>query len=163
MTTQPPPPFDLGNLSAVKVGDEVTTLDEHGNPGSGVHIVQEVTPERVRVRRSDGKTFGAWLTKNRGGCPWAMHDQAVMRYYYSANPEHIARAKANAEAARLAEEARKAALAVLMEQARPIGVELGDGYDSEEGYQRETAAQTLAANLTPEQMRTLAGWLRLTP
>lgn len=157
-----PVPFDLGNLAAVKVGDEVTTLDENGAPGCGVHIVREVTPDLVRVRRSDGKTFGAWYIKNGGGCPYAMHDQNVMRFYYSANPEHIARAKRNAKAAHAAEETRKAAFAALLALAKPLGEELGDGWDTEEGY-RSTAAHTLAERLTAEQMATLAGWLGVKP
>lgn len=50
-----------------------------------------------------------------------------------------------------------------MELARPIGEALGDGwkYDDHacDEYKREEAAHALAEKLTPDQMRTLAGWL----
>ena len=159
-----PVPFDLGNINAVKVGDEVTTLDDKGHPGASVFLVYETTPDRVHVRRTDGKTHGVWWTKNGGGCPWAMHDQNVMRYYYSVNPKHIKRAKANARAAAIAEEAKKAAFAAQLALAKPIGEALGDGWDSdsdEGSYYRGSAAHELAEKLTPEQMATLAGWLGL--
>ncbi len=155
-----PPPFDLGNLAALKLGDEVTTITREGQIGSTVFLVHAIDGERVRVRRPEkANATGSWLIRNGGGCPYAMHDQTVMRYYYSANPAHIAQARANAEAERIAEETKAAAHAAMMDLARPVGLELGDAWESEEGYQRETAADTLATRLTPEQIRTLAGWL----
>lgn len=138
-----PVPFDLGNLAAVKVGDEVTTLDENGKPASRILIVHTVEDWRVLVRRPDKTvSIGVWLTKNGGGCPYAMHDQNVMRFYYSVNPEHIAQAKRNAKAAHAAEEARKAAFEAQMVIARPIGLELGDGeqYDNGEPFHCEGSA-----------------------
>ena len=151
------------NLESVKVGDEIVTISRAENGGLSVtphvFLVQAHEGWRVVARNEKGKTHGAWLTKNGGGCPWAMHAQNVMRYYYSANPEHVAQARRNARAKKAAEEARKAAFEAQMALARPLGDELGDGWDSDEGYRRETAAQTLAEKLTPEQMRTLAGWL----
>lgn len=163
---EPVIPFDLGNLSAVKVGDEVTTLDEQGHPSSRILIVHLIESWRVLVRHPDRPvSCGHWLTKNKGGAPYAMHDQNVMRFYYSANPEHIACAKANAAAALTEEQARKAAFALVLEQARPIGEALGDGWQNGsnggDDYYSTGIAQTLAECLTPEQIATLAGWLKL--
>ena len=125
-------PPDVGNISAVKVGDEVTVLTlEKGKwvVGQTIKIVHAIEDWRVFVRNPEKTTScGAWLTKNGGGCPYAMHDKNVMRYYYSANPEHIAQAKRNAKAAKAAEEKRKAEFEAMMVEARPIGVELGDGW-----------------------------------
>ncbi len=160
-----PPGVSLGDLAAVKVGDEVTTVQAHENGGlsigSSVFLVRALEGWRVLVRRTDGKTHGGWQTKNGGGCPYAMHPAHVMRYYYSANPEHIAQAKRNAREARAAEEARKAAFAVRMEHARAVGEALGDGWHEDEHgeCQSTSIARTLAEQLTPEQVDTLAGWL----
>ncbi len=156
-------PPDL-NLDEIKVGDEVVTLTLDGclSINSTVYLVHSIESDRVRVRRPDKtNSTHSWLTKNKGGCPWAMHDQNVMRFWYSANPAHIAIAKAHAVREKAAKEEAERAHQVLLDLARPIGQELGDGWDSEEGYQRETAAQTLASNLTPEQMATLKGWLKI--
>lgn len=152
------------HLSSVKVGDEVTTIKRADNGGlsvgSTVFLVHAVEPDRVRVRRPDkAHSTGSWLVKNGGGCAWGMHALHVLRDYYSANPEHIARAKQQAARQKAENEAREKAAAEALAFAQPLGDELGDGWDSEEGYRRETAAQTLAEKLTPEQMRTLAGWL----
>lgn len=176
MNTTPPPAtihnlpdgltLDDLHLSAVKVGDEVVTISRADNGGlsvgSRVFRVSAIESWRVLIRREDGKTHGAWQIKNGGGCPYAMHPQHVMRFYYSANPEHIARARRQAKEQEAAEIARKAAFEAQMVLARPIGEALGDEWDSGgdyEGFQRESAAQALAEKLTPEQMRTLAGWL----
>ena len=151
------------HLENVKVGDEVVTISRTSNGGlsvgSRVFVVREIESWRVLLNNENGDSRGAWQTKNGGGCPYAMHPQHVMRYYYSANPEHIATARRQAAEQEAAEIARKAAFEVQMALARPLGDELGDEWDSEEGYRRETAAQTLAERLTPEQMRTLAEWL----
>lgn len=152
------------HLENVKVGDEIVTIKRAENGGglsvgSRVFYVREIENWRVLLRGDEHKTHGAWQVKNGGGCPYAMHPQNVMRFYYSANPAHVAEARRKARAIKEAEEARKAAFDAQMTLARPLGDELGDGWDSDEGYRRETAAQTLAEKLTPDQMRTLAGWL----
>ena len=127
---------------------------------SRVLIVHTVEDWRVLVRRPDKTTsIGAWLTKNGGGAPYAMHDQDRMRLYYSANPEHIKQAKANARAAAIAEEAKKAAFAAQLALAKPIGEALGDGWDSdsdEGSYYRGSAAHELAEKLTPERCGALS-------
>lgn len=151
------------HLENVKVGDEIVSISRADNGGlsvgSSVFHVHAREGWRVILRNEKDKTHGAWQTKNGGGCPWAMHGQHIMRYYYSANPEHVAQARRNARAIKAAEEARKAAFEAQMILARPLGYELGDGWDVQESCHRSTAAQTLAEKLTPEQMRTLAGWL----
>lgn len=153
------------HLENVKVGDEIVTIQRAKNGGGGLSVgsrvfrIYLIDNCRVQICNEKSERFGAWLIKNGGGCPWGMHPQNVMRFYYSANPDHVATAKWQARAEKETEEARKAAFKVQMALARPLGDELGDGWDSEEGYRRETAAQTLAEKLTPDQMRTLAGWL----
>lgn len=161
-----PTPPDLGNLSALKVGDEVTTIKHEGGAwrvASRVLLVHSITADAVRVRATHSPTpSGYWYHRNAGGCAYAMHDPKVMRFYYSANPEHIAQAKANAQAERAEDEAKQTARAAQMALARPIGNELGDGdhyYSDGQHYDSETAAETLADKLTAEQLRTLAGWL----
>lgn len=155
------------HLENVKTGDEIVTLSREEKTGalsvgSRVFRVCRASSNedwRVFARNDEGQSRGSWLVKNGGGCPYAMHPQNIMRFYYSANPEHVAQARRNAREIKAAEEARKAAFEAQMTLARPLGDELGDGWDREECYRRETAAQTLAEKLTPEQMRTLAGWL----
>lgn len=159
-----PSPFDLGDISAVKVGDLVAHIDLSGKVGNCVRVVSLVDDTRVQVRcRTTGKLQGAWLHKNGGGYPWAMHDQNVMRGYFSVNPEHIAEAERNAKAAQIAEDARKAAFNALFEQAWPIGRELGDGtrsgHNGGDDWESTEAAYVLAKRLTSEQMATLARWL----
>ncbi len=157
--TPRPAPFDLGNLFAVKVGDEMAALDAAGRVGSSVLLVRAIHAWGVQVRLPDSPhVIGSWRHENGGGYPWAMHDQNVMRGYFSANPVHIAQAKANAEAARIEREAKAAAFETQMVLARPIGLELGDRDADSDGI-----AQELANRLTPEQLATLAGWLHLTP
>lgn len=155
-------------LEGVKVGDEIVSIFRAENGGGfsvTPHVFHVHAHEgwRVILRNEKGKTHGAWQTKNGGGCPWAMHGQHIMRYYYSANPAHVAQARRDARAIKAAEETRKAAFEAQMVIARPIGEALGDGWQSgsngEDDFQSSTAAQTLAERLTPEQMRTLAGWL----
>lgn len=154
-------------LDGIKPGDEIVSISRADNGGLFIrpHVfhVHALESWRVLVRREDGKTCDAWQTKNGGGSPWAMHGQHIMRYYYSANPEHVAQARRNARVIKEAEEARKAAFEAQMVIARPIGEALGDGWQSGsnggDDFQSSTAAQTLAERLTPDQMRTLAGWL----
>ena len=153
-------PFDLGDIANVKVGDFVAIITREGEIKPHIFVVAGVTDWRVLVRRpGETKTAGAWLVKNGGGCPLAMHDQSVMRYYYTANPEHIARARERIIEVRAAEEKRKADHAAKMKLYRPVGLELGDGWNEEDDCRYEPAAQTLAERLTEEQLRTLAGWL----
>jgi hypothetical protein len=161
-------PFYLGNLRDLKIGDEVTTLDENGKVASRVLVVHSLPEWGVRVcRPGDTTARGYWKHENGGGAPYAMHDQSVMRFYYSANPEHIAKAKANARAEKESAEAKKRAFQDVFDLARPVGEALGDGWEEGEsfgeGYQRTSAAHALAEKLTPEQIRTLAGWLGVGP
>jgi len=177
-TPAPTPPATIHNLpdgltladlhlDGIKVGDEIVSISRAPNGGlqvvSRVFRVSAIENWRVIIRNEDGKTHGAWQTKNSGGCAYAMHPQHVMRYYYSANPEHIARTRRQIRTEKEKAEAMKAAFDAQMVIARPIGATLGDGWESGsnggDDFYSERAALELASRLTPDQMRTLAGWL----
>ena len=159
---------DLGNLDGVKVGDEMVTVRGAEN-GRGLTVnttvftVTEVLDWVVRVRSPKSGARAGWLRANGGGCPYAMHDQNVMRFYFSANPEHIATAKRKAKEEKERAERQKRERDALLTYLKPLGEELGDG-DVEDDYAGQTyyrasAANALADKLTREQMQTLAGWL----
>lgn len=163
VTPPPPASLDLGNLSALQPGAEVVSVTlDGGKLEVGrvrfVHSIKEGDAYPVKVRNPERAHFSdAYKVTGEGVRTIFCGDR-----WLSANPEHIARSKAEAEAARIAEEAKQAAFNKLLEQAKPIGEVLGDGWqdDNDGGSHYSTAiAHELAERLTSEQLATLAGWL----
>lgn len=158
---EPPPEWlDLGDLSSLAVGDEVAPVcivDGKLKIGSTVYLIYKLEGWRTLVRRPDRETsLGGWLTKNCG----ATRGMYGPTYYHSANPKHIAAAKANGEAIARKVAKEKAVRDALLAQAIPIGKALGDeDFNEEEGP--HPIASALASNLTTEQLTTMAGWLNL--
>lgn len=162
MKTIPPP--DLGNLSALKIGDEVATVEPTENGVrvcAGVHIVHLIEPWRVLVRRPDRTVSGGGFKPETGKCFPGIYPNP---YFYSANPEHIARGKQLAAEKQAAKQAQEEAFAALVALALPVAGQLvnPDDQTDSDGYKHNDAqdlAETLADRLTPEQIATLGGWL----
>lgn len=163
----PPPPagLDLGNLTALKVGDEVVTVsfDNDALSIGSVRYVHSFSDNEysIRTRKSSKDYFtGAHKITGEGVKTMFCGD-----YWLSANPVHIAQSKAAAKAAKEAEEKKQAAFNKLLEQAKPIGELLGDGWrDGPNGgdeYYCTAIARGLAERLTAEQISVLSDWLKL--
>lgn len=153
-----PEGLNLGDITGVKVGDEVTIIGTlTGSPvvGASCSRISEITKDGyVRV----GKLGGFWL-KYGGGAYYFMYHGF---FFYSANPAHIAEAKENAKKEQAEAQAAAEARAKIMAVAYPIGVALGDGErEDEDGghWQSSEVADAIAEKLTIEQMRQLAEWL----
>jgi hypothetical protein len=153
---------DRGNIAGVKVGDEVVSLRAVGQSYQvyKLYRVYKLEGWRVLVSHLDkAVSCGAWQTKDGGRCRMSMGDEY---YYYSVNPAHIVAVKRRLKAQKIRQQRREDARAALMLLARPIGLELGDEWSSEDGCLRESAAYAIADKLTVEQMALLSGWLNLT-
>lgn len=82
-------------------------------------------------------------------------------FYYSANPEHLRKAKAAHKKAKQKREKLKIERDAVLALAAPITHAIyGDKNDSED-YAPDVFTEGLAYKLTTEQLKTLRGWLNI--
>lgn len=156
------------NLENLKIGDEITTITPYRN-GFKYGWVYNITEwsnahKRWRFRYADNKKDAGWFPLTGHGY-YFMSNRNTPDYYYSANPEHIKKAKAKAKKAKIDNDKAAAEKKRRMELALPIGDYLKtEYYDSEECYHLDTTsdiAESLVSKLSDDQIITLKGWLGL--
>lgn len=157
-------------LENLKPGDEITTITRKG-------CRLEYGPIRVITERDD--RFKRWrysrpgaphknigvVPDNGEGFMFMQRRDSPPAFYYSANPEHIRKAKIRAKRIRAKTEKTAAEKARRMALAHPIGELLKtEYYDREENYRLDSAndiAETIIGLLSDTQISTLKEWLNL--
>lgn len=157
-TNSEEPPCDLGDISSLKIGDEVVIVRWHNGLASIRPTIYTIKSERngnfiVTSERSEGRFAGGFNRDTAYGIQTIYSSP----YWFSANPEHIATAKRQIEEQRRKEQELKTERERLMDIAMPI-VDHFAFYDIDSA---EGIAETLCDSLSEEQITILKGWLKL--
>lgn len=151
----PPPPalLDLGDLSSLKVGDEVVAvrLSKGVVQVTDVRVVAQILPDKIRTRPPNKPiTIGAYRHDGRTLTPPMYGDP----HYLSANPKHIKASKRQSVARAKVEAKKKAIFEAKYKLALPIARELSNEEVS-------GVAEELATKLHTNQLKILSEWLNL--
>ena len=157
------------NLSDLKVGDEITTIHVKGGrieygPIRTIKAWDERF-KRWRLTAVDPAKIGTFLPPDGCGFYFMQKKETPPGFYYSANPEHLKKAKASARKAELKRRRDAEEKMRRINLAAPIGEILKTTY-SDDGLWQDTSdyvTETLIGYLTDEQILTLRSWMGIRP
>lgn len=149
------------NLENLKVGDEVVTIHPKDNSYGRISKIKEWQEgfKRFLLVSIEGKSVGA-MPKDGAGY-YFMSKREKPDFYYSANPEHIKKAKAIHKKANAEYERRKKREKKLFDQKKKLLDPILESYhDNEECYSFEFLSMDDLQKLSPQQIKTLVTWIK---